>query len=305
MGDHPRASDQRRRADGVAALTFTPFHMSDGFTIDYSKFDRAIAFALTTSKKEPITFMKQQAKLVVRNLIEITPPAHANEGADVAVGKAARMAGESTIRRDNTGEANRWPHPKRRGIFVVLSDAVISKASRRPNGDTVLWAERDTGYLADATFFRGNASESEMMRHHDQYFQNGRMTSAGAYTRDIGRWKYIDQLIVSATAYKRFSKALNKRVGWMAAGWNQAAALLGYRPPAWIWRHSAPGYGTLTVDDQGVRIKMTNAVRYASQVGDMRRRVQYALDSQAKKMINTANKFFENMWKTSGFKLTS
>lgn len=281
-----------------------PFHMDDGFTIDYSKFDRALAFALTTSKKEPITFMKQQAKLVVRNLIEITPPAHANSGSDAAIGKAARTAGEAAIRLDNTGEANRWPHPKRRGIFVVLSDAVISRA-RPTNTGYFLWATKDEAYLADTEFFRGNAGVNDMMIHHDHYFKNGRMTAAGAYTRNIGRWKYIDQMVVSSTAYKRFSKELNKRVGWMAAGWNQAAALLGYRPAAWIWRHSAPGAGTITVDEYGVRIKMTNKVQYASQVGDMRRRVQYALDSQAKKMINTANKFFENMWKTSGFKLTS
>ena len=78
--------------------------MSVSLTLDTKKFDAALVRFMDKSKKLPSQVMKQQGKLLLRNIIAITPP---NAGKKVSpddgtkmIPVAGKKAGEVTIRAD-------------------------------------------------------------------------------------------------------------------------------------------------------------------------------------------------------------
>jgi len=71
--------------------------MSDDLRInfDVDRFNKALVAYAENSKRDITTIMQQQAKLIVRNVIEMTPP-----GKRGVKGKKARKLGEATVRAD-------------------------------------------------------------------------------------------------------------------------------------------------------------------------------------------------------------
>jgi hypothetical protein len=94
-----------------------------------------------------------------------------------------------------------------------------------------------------------------------------------------------------------------ERVGILASGWNAAAAKLGARVPDWIARHGT-GRGTIkiVVSLAEVRITITNAVKFASGVDGLLRRVQAALDKRTGAMNRQVDHFQQKSAKEAGFK---
>jgi hypothetical protein len=94
-----------------------------------------------------------------------------------------------------------------------------------------------------------------------------------------------------------------ERVGILASGWNAAAAKLGAKVPDWIARHGT-GRGTIkiTVSLAEVRITITNAVKFASGVDGLVRRVQAALDTRAGAMNRQVDHYQQRAAKEAGFK---
>lgn len=84
---------------------------------------------------------------------------------------------------------------------------------------------------------------------------------------------------------KAYANSVLARVGILASGWNAAAVALGLSLPAWISRHGTK-YGRVKVKftTTGGSITVTNAVRFAGDVRGIDRRVQWALDNQARQM---------------------
>lgn len=238
--------------------------------LDYSRLETSLARYMARSKRElPAVLMSPVAKGVIRNVIADSPP-------------IKQAYGQGAIRRDLMGGKGRA------GIFFVTDAASLSGLQERsPNGLVKLWTTKDGRvYGTETTSFKPNASISDMAAHHGRYFKKGRMSSAGAKTRDIGRWKFIDRMVVSKAAMSRFEKHLFSKLGMAASGWNMAAAKLGVKPPAFIWRHGGSGGFQVLVTDQSIRIKMSNRVDFAAKIPRMNwpRVVQRALDKQAKLM---------------------
>ncbi len=98
-----------------------------------------------------------------------------------------------------------------------------------------------------------------------------------------------------AAALQAYIKKVSERVGWLAAGWRTAAEQLGINLPQWIARHKSPGSMRIEITDTGLEITMTNAVGYASEVKDMTRRVQFAVDGQAAAMTRRSADYMVNM----------
>lgn len=90
---------------------------------------------------------------------------------------------------------------------------------------------------------------------------------------------------VNAAVLRDYVKKQIDKVGFLAAGWNAAAAKLGTRLPAWITKHGAK-FGTVIVSlsQSGMRISISNEVPYAGNISGLQRRVQAALDRRAEKM---------------------
>lgn len=82
-----------------------------------------------------------------------------------------------------------------------------------------------------------------------------------------------------------------KHVGHLAAGFNRASARVGYKPPAWIWRHKAPGDVMLRVTSRGIYFRATNRVRYASSVTNLEKRIQAGVDAQTAKLYRQVDYF--------------
>lgn len=110
------------------------------------------------------------------------------------------------------------------------------------------------------------------------------------------------RITVPADKLKAYIKAKQQRVGFLASGWNVAAAKLGLKPPAWIWRHQAPGAVDIRVSDKDIVIRATNQVHYASQISRLRDRLQQALNMQRQKIERQLKAFFEKAGSKAGFK---
>ena len=94
-----------------------------------------------------------------------------------------------------------------------------------------------------------------------------------------------------------------EKVGILASGWNAAAAKLGAKIPDWISRHgSGRGGIKFTFSFSECRITITNAVKFASGVKDLTRRVQRTLDKRAGAMNRQVDDFQKKAAKGAGFK---
>lgn len=90
---------------------------------------------------------------------------------------------------------------------------------------------------------------------------------------------------VAAVKLEALATKLKKRVGWLAAGFNAAAERLKAPIPPYAKAHNK-GAGTIDIkkSDNGISIVMTNRVAYASSVPEIERRLQRAVNTQAKKI---------------------
>ena len=221
------------------------------------------------------------ARGFVRDIVGLTPPS--NKTAN----KASHERGKMAITSDLLGlKGSRDKHQRTAGVFVVMSDDLLANNARQsPNGSSVrLFVKKDgTVYACDRRFFRPRASNGEMYAHHQSMrTKRGRVTTAGGATRDIGRTRFIDQMVVSRSAYLRYEKWIHKRVGMLAAGYNAAAQKLGVKMPAWIKKHGTKGG---RIDPQttqtGYFIEITNSVPYNNEA--LPRQIKFVLDSEKRK----------------------
>lgn len=114
--------------------------------------------------------------------------------------------------------------------------------------------------------------------------------------------KPAKQITVPLAALNAEIKRRQAEVGKLAAGFNAAAAKLGYKPPAWIWRHSSPGSIEIKVSKRGIKIVIINAVEFASRVEFLEKRIQAAVDEEARKNNRQLKYLVSNAAKKSGFK---
>lgn len=224
--------------------------------------------------------VEADAKGFIRDIVNITPP---------SMGKADKQSqkrGEMAMIHELLGtRGSGWAAAARTGgVFVVMADDIMAKATQRE--ETVrLFATKDGKvYGCDTRFFRPNATVDEMFDYHQsKRMKNGKVSTAGGRTRDIGRWKFIDQMIVSASAWKRYLKFILARVGMLAAGFNAAAKQLGVPLPQWIKRHGT-NRGSVSVKRSfgHFTITISNRVKYGNQ-NDLPRRMRYVLQSDKRK----------------------
>lgn len=212
----------------------------------------------------------ERSRSLARKLLEITPPA----GNGIS-GSAALERGFKKLSSD----ADR--------VFWVRSASVVARdAKRAPGGITVQLFATKTGrvYGTDSARFQPNASVEQMKAHHQQYFRNGRMTRAGTFTRDIGRWKFVEAMVVSPTAMQRYLEDRKRDVGGLMGGWVPLLQELGLSVPSWIADQQISGHARLRVTDSGIILTFANETPYAGQIPHLQRLVTYALQMEQKKL---------------------
>lgn len=138
----------------------------------------------------------------------------------------------------------------------------------------------------DEAHYNPSGDAAMMAMHHQRYRlkSTGRVTKAGAFTRDIGRWKFINRQIVPPGAIRRYARGVYKRVGMLKSGWMfPTGAGLVTKAPSWV-RSARDAVGTraafvdrMTPSANGF-LQLTNQVPYAKrQIGlvkiELRRRL--------------------------------
>jgi len=227
----------------------------------------------------------------VPGLVQVTPPAHSSQKKLVGAAQA-KAAGEMAITMDLLG-FGRSKHQRTAGVFVVMADDLLAKnAAMAKDGAVVrLFVKKDgTIYGTDRHHYRPHASTGEMYAQHQRMRRksDGRVRTAGGATRDIGRWKFIDQMVVSRSAYLRYERMIHKRVGMMAAG--VVAAYNGrFGPlrgvPAYAKRHTSGWVaGKLIELDAEDGYEVTISLEAGSMNGEMQRRFNYVLSYRFKAM---------------------
>lgn len=232
---------------------------------------------------------RADAKGFVRDVIAITPP---NTG---KTNKDSQRRGERAIMTDLRG-GRRSAGTVRGGVIMPLADSLVSQAasSITGTGDSVrLFVKKDgTVYGTERQNFRPDATTETLHSHHQRYFKNGRMTSAGGRDRSIGRWKFVDKLIVRQSVYQAYLKEVFAKVGGLCAGFNAAARALSVPVPVWIRRHGERWSSVAIIaSPQRWLVRITNKSKFGSQI-DLQRRMDYVLQSgKRQKRLANAYKF--------------
>jgi hypothetical protein len=90
---------------------------------------------------------------------------------------------------------------------------------------------------------------------------------------------------VKAANLVAYRKQMLARVGRMAAGWKNAATSLGAKLPAWITRHSRPGFGKIKATARSIEVELSNQSVYSGQKGWVERGVKAAMKKRYWAMI--------------------
>ncbi len=222
--------------------------------------------------------VETDAKGFLKDIVAITPP---------SMGKADKQSqkrGEMAIIHELLGQKG-GNNIRTGGVFVVIADEILAKASTGKEEYVRLFARKDgTVYGCDTRYYQPKASIDDMFAYHQsKRLKSGKISTAGGRTRDIGRWKFIEQMVVSVTAWKRYQKWICARVGMLAGGFNAAAAKLGISLPAWIKRHGT-GRGAVEIKRSRGHFTITirNSVKYAPK-NDLPRRMKFVLGSDKRK----------------------
>ncbi len=238
-------------------------------TFDYSPLLGQLVRVPSDLREPVLTAIRQGANNMIAggktSLLQNTPPYNAG-----ARGNAAKAQGEGAIKRDLLGGK------KRAGIFTVLSDSLIEQAETLGTGNIRLFATK-TGdvYGTESALFEPHASINQMRVHHKRYFKNGKMSQAGGRDRTIGRWKFVDKMVVSKSSMDAYRQHIQSRVGMFAASQMGGAIQLGgsSKVPAWVRRHPIAGGARWVVNDRVMLCEMHFEPIFAEP--DVRRRLDY------------------------------
>ncbi len=247
--------------------------MSDQLTVtvDASLFSLALRKYAKALKKDHSEALKEAARNFTRRIIAITPPSQGKSGSGAR--KLGEGAVESDIGRIIRGapkdfvqffeKVNGGPYapaaPQNKGAAAL--GLIYSQSLRRP--DLAPFHEDKRNKSNGRVFRRSNPGQGI-------HNPGGRRSGIGLTDRASLQW---------------FKKDTAKKVGKLASGWNAAAEGLGYKAPAWIRRHgSSRGDVLLQLEGDDMHVTISNQVKFAGSVKGLQRRVQSALDMQARAM---------------------
>lgn len=270
---------------------------ADELTIDDTALQTALTTMIAQSKRGPLPVMLEVSRGVARKVVGITPPAHITQlpGQDesgnalwnVVLGGDAKRHGEAVVRADIYK------------VYGTPGAAYAKIKAANPKLAQGFWIAKKKNNLKEMNRLFHLACGQVLnafdggTRH--QQLRNNRGRVSG---------KNLVAYVSDAKDLKAYIKTIQGRVGWLAAGWNDALAGLGISPAAWIARHDAPGTGSIKINDNGIEITMTNSVSFSGQ-SDLQRRVQYAVDSQAEAMERRMTDYLLKLCARTGLTVAS
>lgn len=292
--------------------------------VDLSQLDGDIRRLAAATGKGIHETGKAQVRLLMRDVINLTPPA----GGGVT-GIAAKKRGEAAITGDlfggrqvDTGgfkvsteglfivsKVN--PHDAAGGYLAEFKSQNNKPTFRKkePGEDeiaSIFTNKKGQVYGVEKQLFRPNASVSEMLAHIARYRSKstGRVSRAGLRDKVIGRHVFIDKMVISPSAKKTLLRHLHGHVGKLAANWLPASGKVNAPAPGWVKRHGSPrGAGKLSAPTSPDFIfEATNDLAFPPAAGTMRRRIQAAVRLRGNAIRRAIPNIVARRAKQSGFR---
>jgi hypothetical protein len=208
-----------------------------------------------------VPLVKQEARLFVRDVVKVTPPASAGVS-----GMRAKKQGESAV----AGDISK--------IYGTASRAYVELALRDKKVADAFWKAMQAGDLVKAKALLQKEGGSRYRGLHSiAPFDGGTMHKRFRNSQGrISRWRVV-MLVTNESELRKYIKQEQGGVGILASGWARAARKLGQSLPAWVTRHG-DRRGACVVIQSGdkVAIIISNKVRYGI-AQDMQRRADYVL----------------------------
>lgn len=251
-------------------------------SINFKEFDEALATMMLQSKRSLEVVATEQMRGIVRNVMLITPPGYAT--AEDGLRKQAHARGRAAVARSVSS------------LYGTPSQAYKDIKEKDKNAAKAFWRALSSGNESEASRVAMEHTGKPLRRFDDGVLH--KRMKKGRRFRGVQSKKGVFFYISSRKPLMDYISSVQERVGWLAAGWNVAAAEMGIRPADWIWRHSAPGFVSKQVDHQMIRLIIRNEVSYASQA-EMQAKIQWAVNSQTGAMMRRIESDFLKLLKTS------
>jgi hypothetical protein len=242
---------------------------------DDSKFQDGLRQLYAFSKKEFPEFIRQQAKLMVRDFIQATPPFSKNRMTGTF--RDQKKVGEARVKRDIRKV---WMPLKGFKGLRMIHDKRIATRIRQLGGiagvnliemgefgqDTAQFAGAAIGAgqaIGTANFLLTKVGLPRIVTTLDPSWHQTARTYRGSVT-----WPGRRGLVVQMDALNAYVKDIQSHVGKTKAGWNNTARHFGLEArywPQWVQRHSTPGSTTDTTrgGSPQIFVTMRNAVAWA------------------------------------------
>lgn len=195
--------------------------------------------------------LRTQARLLGHRLIQLTPPKTKAQG-----------------RKRVSLDVSRLFFPQRAGrMSEMVGRAQRSGPNGQMNTTVALWAKKDgTVYGVERHLYRPDATLAVMGSYHKKHRDaRGRVTRAGTFRQDVGRWKFVDKMVVPKDRFDEFLGQMQDMVGEAKGGWAAVVQHFGGSVAGWVDDHSAAGSVSDHLSDP-VRsyLTMDNRSRWAS-----------------------------------------
>lgn len=248
---------------------------------DLEAFRGQVRTFIALSKRPPVDVARQLVGLIVKDAAANTPPA---KGFSFS---GAKQRGEAQIRGDLAHIFVGLKPDLYRAFEEIHGGRVTRRELRRKDG---------TVYLTDEDILVTDPRSW----HRSQRRADGRVTTAGKRTRDIGRNRSHNRGVMPEASLRAYIKAVVGEVGQLAAGWVTPARGLGVTLPAWITRHASPGLFQQRAADALIEITIGNDVRFVDNVKDMPRRFRAAVDRRTGAIRRQLTDYYKKAARSAG-----
>lgn len=262
--------------------------MSDGiiFKLDLGRHNEAFQRMARTSKKTLPALWKEEARICfggsnkMPGVAGITPPY--GEG-DLQNTRAAEAHAKSKIAADIYG------------LYGTPGDAYDLVESKSQGKAQAFWYLLKHGDVAGASDIVRETTGSIIAP-----FDDG-----AHHRRNFRRRNRNFRFFVSDPKnLKAYVELEQEQVWWLASGWREPLEALGAKLPAGVKRHPSPGHlAPPIINDREIVITISNDVKYAGSIGDMKRRIETVMnDWRVARLDRMWETYLAELATASGFK---
>jgi len=144
------------------------------------------------------------------------------------------------------------------------------------------------------------ASGAKKAKTNPEFYHMRFRRSRGRVVARLKKGNSDNRFKIKTEVLKEYVKTMQSHVGFMAAGWNNAAKWLGRNLPAWIARHNAPGSGKLIALGDEITVELTNYNIYPQSRGLMDRVVSRSLVNRKIAMSKKVNNRIRELARETG-----